>query len=198
MYAEQTVLSACIEFCHQTLLIQDLTTMKVEAGVQDYTIDVPSNMVLIKVLGVIHVDKWLTPNSVENVRSGLALRGSVGDAVVAEAAPKVYFQKWPNSPDISLYPVPAETVIEGLAIRAAYAPTRSAAVVDDVLFDSWAEAIAAGAISRLLQMPSQTFSAPQLAVIYRGQFDTATRKASILARSGRVAASSRVQLSRFA
>ena len=196
--AEQAILSACIEFCTQTLLVQELTTTTVSAGTQDYTVDVPSGSVLVKVLGVIHEDRWLKPSSIENVRSGVALRGDVGSAAAVDAAPKVYFQKSPTSDDISLYPVPAVSIADGLAVRAAFAPSRSAATVNDVLYDSWAEAIAAGAIARLLLIPNQTFSAAPLAGAYRAQFDAATRRASIQARTGQIAASSRVQLALFA
>lgn len=196
--AEQALLSSCIDFCVQTLLIQEVSTQTVTAGVQDYTVDIPSSSMLLKVLGVMHEDRWLTPNSIENVRSAVALRGDVGSAQAKDSTPIVYFQKTPSSDDISLYPVPVSTVTEGLTIRAAFAPTRSATTVDDILYDSWAESIAAGAISRLMLIPNQAFSAAPLAGAYRSQFDAATRKASIIARTGEVAASSRVQLVHFA
>lgn len=198
MLAEQAVLSSCIEFCTQTLLVQELSTQTVTAGVVDYTVDVPASSVLVRVLGVIHEDSWLTPNSIENMRSGVALRGDVGDSTATESTPRVYFQKTPTSEDITLYPVPVYTVANGLAVRAAFAPSRSASSVDDVLFNNWVEPIAAGAISRLMMIPGQPFSAPALAGAYRVQFDVATRKAAIVARSGQVAASSRVQLTHFA
>lgn len=196
--AEQAILSSCIEFCVQTLLVQELTTASVTAGTQDYTVDVPSGSRLVKVLGVMYEDRWLTANSIENVRSAVALRGDVGGAQAVSAIPSVYFQKTPNSDDISLYPVPADSMAEGLTVRAAFAPSRSATSVDDVLFEEWAESIAAGAIARLMLMPSQNFSAPPLVGAYRSQFDVATRKAAIIARAGSVAASSRVQPARFA
>ena len=45
--AEQAILSSCIEFCVQTLLVQELTTASVTAGTQDYTVDVPSGSRLL-------------------------------------------------------------------------------------------------------------------------------------------------------
>lgn len=196
--AEQAILSSCIEFCMQTLLVQELSTQTVTAGVTDYTVDVPASSILVRVLGVIHEDTWLTPTSVENMRSGVALRGDIGKSQATDSTPKVYFQKTPTSEDITLYPVPVDTLADGLAIRAAFAPSRSATSVDDVLFNNWVEPIAAGAVARLMVIPSQPFSAPALAGVYRSQFDVATRKAAIVARSGQVAASSRVQLTHFA
>jgi hypothetical protein len=198
MLAEQAVLSSCIEFCGQSLLIQELAVQTVTAGVQDYTIDIPAYSVIARVLGVIHEDTWLTPNSIENVRSGVAMRGDVGSSYATDATPIVYFQKTPTSDDISLYPIPVTTIVNGLAIRTAFTPSRSATTVDDTLYNNWLEPIAAGAIARLMLLPGQPFSAPALAGSYRVQFDAATRHASTVARAGQVAASSRVQLTHFA
>lgn len=195
--AEQVIRSACIEFCSKTLIVQELTTSSLLAGAQDYDIDVPANSVLVKVLGVLVEDAWIKPSSIENVRSGLALRGATTNTTVATGTPHVYFQKTPTSDTISVYPVPAVTVTNGLAIRAAFAPSRSSSTVDDVLFEDWVEDIAAGAVSRLLLMPGQPFSMPAMAGAYRAQFDMGVRSASIQARSGQIAVSSRVQPSHF-
>ena len=195
---DQAIRSACIEFCAQTLLVQEVTTVSVVSGVQDYDIEVPSGMGLSKVIGVLLEDQWLTPNSIESVRSGLALRGSVGSAVVAQSTPRVYFQKTPTAAEISLYPVPADSVIEGLAMRAAFTPLRNAITVADVLYQNYAEDIGAGAISRLMLMPGQVYSDLQSAGIHRAKFDNAIKKASIIARTGQVAVASRVQLTQFA
>lgn len=198
-FAEQVVRSACIEFCSATLLLQEISTATVLAGVSDYDIDIPPASALSKVLGVMYEDRWLSPASLENVRSAVALRGEAGSAEPTSATPQVYFQKTPTSEAISLYPVPAQTVDNGLTIRAAFAPSRTATSVDDVLFDDWAEEIAMGAVSRLMQMPGQPFSAPAAqAALYRKQFDAAVKQASVLARTGQIAASSRVQPQAFA
>ena len=195
--AEQVIRSACIEFCNGTLLVQELTTTTLTAGAQDYEVDVPSSSVLVKVLGVLVEDAWIKPSTIENVRSGLALRGATENTTLAEGTPHTYFQKTPTATEISVYPVPKVTVTNGLAVRAAFAPSRASTTVADVLFEDWVEEIAAGAVSRLLMMPGQPFSAPALAGAYRAQFDVGVRSAAILARSGLIAASSRVQPAAF-
>lgn len=196
--AEQAVRSSAIEFCTATLLIQELSTYSVVAGVQDYEVDAPGSSTLVKILGVLYGDAWIKPNAVEGVRSGLALRGDVDGDTALEGTPFTYFQKTPTAAEISLYPLPSRSIADGLAIRAAFAPSRAASVVADELFESWVEEIAAGAISRLMLTPGQPFSNPALAGAHRAQFDLGTRRASIRARTGLVAASSRVQPARFA
>jgi hypothetical protein len=194
----QAIRSACVDFCTTTLMVQELVPLSVATGSQDYEVDVPSQMQLVKVLGVFLEDTWLEPVSVESVRKGVALRGDVGSAQASHSTPTAYFQKTPTTPEISLYPLPIVDITEGLTVRAAFAPTRSATSVDNTLYDHWVEAIAAGALSRLMALPGQPYTNPAEAAAMRAQFSAATRSASILARTGRIAASSRVSPKRFA
>lgn len=191
--AEQAVLSACIEFCRTTMLVQELTTDTLVKDTADYTVEVPVGQTLIKVLGVWVGDKRLSPTTIETVRSGLALRGSTAKEQVSNNAPQVYFQKTPTSQEISVYPVPAEPYSDGLAIRAAFAPSRTATAVADVLFDSWTEEIAWGALARLHSIPEQSFYSLQLSELHKQKFSSALRKASNIARSGQIVAASRLQ-----
>lgn len=196
--AQQAVLAACIEFCRTSLLVQEVTTDTLVKNISDYTVEVPADHVLVKVMGVWVGDKWLTPMSVENVRSGLALRGATSKEPVLKNSPQAYFQKTPTSEEISVYPVPAETYGEGLAIRAAFAPARNATQVADVLYDNWAEEIAQGALARLHAVPEQSFYSLQLSEICKQKFASALRRAANLARSGQVVAASRIQPVAFA
>jgi hypothetical protein len=196
--ATQAIRNAAIDFCHASMLIQSLDAQDVVAGVSEYQINIPSSMVLSKVLGVMYIDTWLDPNTVESVRSGVVLQGGVGEATVTNAAPTVYFQKNPTDTTVSVYPVPATTTTNGLLIRAAFAPSRSASSVPDILFENWVEEIAASAVSRLMALPGQTFSNPALVGAYAGVASAGQRSATIEARTGRVAAASRVRLTRFA
>ncbi len=195
--AEQVIRSACIEFCTDTLVVQELVTTSMLAGVQEYDIDAPTGLTLVRILGVMVRDAWIDGASVESIRSGVALRGSVGGAEVVRGEPVTFFQKTPTDTGISLYPIPSDSVSDGLTIRAAYAPTRTASTVPDTLFNDWVEEITAGAVSRLLAMASQPFYSAGTAGVFRSQFDTSLRRASIQARTGLVASASQVQPVRF-
>lgn len=196
--AEQALRSACIEFCRISLLVQDVTTDSLVANVADYTVEVPTSNVLVKVLGVWVGDKELQPASVEMVSSGLALRGPTVKETVTSNFPLVYFQKTPTSSDISLYPVPNEAYADGLAVRSAFAPSRTASSVADVLYTNWAEEIAQGALARLHAMPGLPFTNPGLAAAFSQMFAAATRRAANVARSGQLAAAARVKPASFA
>lgn len=195
--AEQAIRSACIEFCTDTLVCQELQTASVISGVQDYDIDIPTGLMPVRLLGVMVRDNWIEGLSLESVRSGLALRGDVGGAQVSKGEPSAFFQKTPTSAAFSVYPIPDTTVSDGFAIRVAFAPTRTAMTVPDTLFHDWVEEVAAGAVARLADMSSQPFYAPQSAATYRGRFEMSLRKAAIQARTGLVAAASSVQPVRF-
>jgi len=190
---EQAIRSVCIDFSNRTHLVQTLTPQDVVLNQQDYSITIPTDQVLSKVTGVYYEDVWLPPSSIEAVRSGVILRGSVGSAVVQTGKPKTYFQKTPNGATISLYPIPAEAITLGLAIRAAFAPSRTATVIPDYLYQYWLEEISAGVVARLCAMPGQPYSNPGIAGEMRVTYNNAVRDAGIEARTGQVAAASRVQ-----
>lgn len=191
--AEQAVRLTCIEFCTETMLVQDIVTATVVQGIQDYDMT-PSGLALVRILGVMVGDRWLEPLTTESIHSGVALRGvAIGDASVVRGAPTSYFQKLPTTDTISLYPVPDTTLPDGITVRAAYAPTVTAATVPDVLFNTWVEQISLGAIARLTSMASQPFFSAGTSAEYRTQFLLAVRAAGIQARSGKSAAASKVQ-----
>ena len=196
--AEQAVLSACIEFCEKTLVVQRTYVDNVVVGFQDYDISVPGQMSMTRVIRVNYADKLLTPAPLQSVNSGLAMQGEdIGEYEVERGEPTTSFTQDPLAPSISLYPVPETALLNGLTIRAAFAPSRSATQVDDVLFDDYAEDIASGALSRLFAMPGQPFHNPSYAEAHTKTFSGAIRSAVSLARTGQVVASSRVRPVRF-
>lgn len=196
--AEIAVRNACIDFCHTTLLVQTLTTQDIVVGQQDYNLTVPANSVLSRVLKVFYGDIELAANTVESVNSGLIVRGDVGGGVQRSDSPVIYFQKTPTLASISVYPLPATAMTLGLAVRAAFAPNRTATTVDDSLFQYWAEEIASGALHRLMATPGQQFSDNTMAAYHKSRFDIGCRSASIQSRTGLISAASRIDGRRFA
>ena len=197
--ADQAVLSACIEFCSATQLVQRTSVDNVVAGWQDYDVEVPSQMVLVRLLRVFFKDMPLAPVPLHSVASGTATQGAaVGDAILARSAgPTVYFTKDPTASEYSVYPVPDTAVPNGLTVRAAFAPARTAGQVDDVLFDDYAECIAYGALGRLLATPNMPFTDALSASRYLAAFRASRASAATLARTGQIVSSSRVTPVRF-
>jgi hypothetical protein len=179
------------------LLYQTLTKQSTVVSQQDYTITVPANMTLAKVMKVMLEDVELPPNSVETINAGTALVGAVGSSTPQTNTPRVYFQKTPTDSTISVYPLPSVVSTNGLVIRAAFAPQRAAQVLPDDMLENWAETVAAGALAILLEMTGQPFTSAEKSTMYQKYFDSGVRAASIYARSGRVVASSRVRMASF-
>lgn len=197
--AEQAIVSACIEFCGRSLLVQNTSVENAVVGESDVDVEEPAMMALVKVLAVYHLDAELKSRAREMVLRGTAARGeAIAGVTSTTGTPTEWFNRDPSSPVVSVYPAPSEAATAAFTIVAAHQPTRTATKVADVLFDDYAEDIAAGAIARLLLMPAQPFTAPALSKPYRDQFLDAVKAAATLARVGLGAASSRVRPVAFA
>lgn len=197
--AEQAIVSACMEFCERSLIVQETLGESSAADQADYDVSEPAQGALVKVLAVFYLDARLKARSREMVRRGSAARGeAITGVTVTSGTPVEWFSRDPAQPIISLYPPPAESEEGAITIVAAFRPTRAATRVADTLYDDYAEDIAAGAIARLLIMPAQSFTSPSLAGTYRSQFLSAVHAASTLARVGLGATASRVQPGFFA
>lgn len=197
--AEQAVLSACIEFAGKSLIVQHTGTDNAVAGQTEYDVEQPSQQILSKVLAVYHLGRRLHSRSREMVRSGFAARGEAIPGVTTyTGTPSEWLCRNPAEAIVSIYPAPAEAETDALTIVSAYAPTRDATRVADILYTDYAEDIAAGAVAQLLIVPAQPFTNPALRKPYRDRFDAAMYSAANLARVGLGAASSRVQPAFFA
>lgn len=194
--AYQAIRDAAIDFCRRTGVVQRVSTNSVVAGTQDYTITVVTDMQLAAVQGAAYQGTWLTPVSPDQVESDTALRGvTIGTAVPQAGTPIFYFQKTPDVAALSLYPIPDTSVTTGLTVKASFMPTQTAATLDDLLLNDYAEAIGAGALTRLLAMPGQMFSgnpAPYLAA-YERHINNAKR----LKQRGKLPSNLRVNGQRF-
>lgn len=197
-YALQALRSSCIEFCHQTLLYQEVSSYSTSSGVAEVELDIPTGAVLNKVLAVMWKGHTLSPVTAEMVVDSAALRGSFSEVVAESGTPRVYYQKTPTAAEISLYPIPASQESGVVTVKAAFVPSRAATTVPDFLLEDWVEDIAAGAAVRLMLTPEQPFTNPNLAAVHKQAFDASIRKGLVQARHGQVVAASRVRRVAFA
>jgi len=159
--ALQALNNACVEFCKQTDIVQRISSQNIVAATQDYTVTVPTDMVLARVLGAAWQGTPLESAPTSEVTDPTALTGAtIGDATLVSGTPVAWFQKTPYSTTISLAPVPDEALTNGLTIKASFTPTRAALSVEDVLFDEYVSDIASGALAELMAMPGQSFTSP--------------------------------------
>ena len=196
--AEMAIRDACIEFCGRSLLIQTVDTQSTTAGVAEYDVPAPAQQSLCQVMRVTLGASELKRTALDDVRHGAAMRAGLDTVVESQSGtPQMYYQTTPTAETVCLWPVPSTTGSNALAIRAAFAPTRTATSVDDALYDDWANEIASGALARLLAMPAQVFTNPKYAQAHEARFAGAIAAASTQARRGRLTGASRVAYRAF-
>ncbi len=194
----QAIRSAAIDFCTRSDLVQRVITANVVADTQDYTITPPTDMNLARVLSVSWQGRVLAPTAPSVVQQDIVLRGAaVGTATPQRGDPYWFFQKTPTDGGFSLYPIPNTALTLGLTVKASFTPNNAATTLDQQLFESWAEDIAAGAIAILMSMPSQQFSSAK-AADYGKAYNAAVTRAKRQAASGTLPSSLRVMPRRFA
>lgn len=197
--AKQMVLDACIDLCARTSLIQEVDVQDIVADQAEYTVGAPSQQRLTKVLKVFVGATEIKPVALDDVRHGAAARAATDTVVLSDSGtPSFFHQTTPSDDAIYLWPVPSTSTTSGLAIRAAFEPTRTATQVADDLFDDYALTIAYGALSRLLGIVSQPFYNPQQAAAFQRQFDSELSRAIGQATRGTTRGSLRVQPRAFA
>lgn len=182
---EQAVRDACIEFCDATNIVQRVEVQGVLAGEPQYVVSAPQQQRLVAVLQVAYNSNPLKYAPIDTVEHGAALRAGY-DAVVdpARGTPMTYYQTTPGDDAIYLWPVPDTEVSDALAVRASFAPTRTATQVEDELFDDWLTEIVSGALARLMIIPAQPFTNPKLALEHERAFRAGVGAANAEARRG--------------
>lgn len=149
--AQQALLDAAIEFCTKSnavsVMLDPVTTI---SGIATYEIDTPSQTGVSAVLKLWHDGNLILPLPFEQATS--LFNNPNG-------SPRFFFGQYVDEAFcVTLLPTPDKTVANGLRMRAALTPTRSATQVHDILYDRYADAIVQGAISTLCAVPDQPFT----------------------------------------
>lgn len=157
------IVAVAIEFCQETLALrQDLAPVNVVKDQADYAFAPPVDYEVTRVLSVRHDGTALVPQAEE------VLEGLYQDWETMTGTPRYFTQE--NRDGLRLVPIPDADVANGLKIRAALQPTRTATTLDQQLKTHWLEAIKHGAISRLKLISGQPFSDPAAAAAHRQLF----------------------------
>lgn len=93
--------------------------------------------------------------------------------------PSEYTQLTPGS--LRLYPIPSANAVTGLTCLAAIKPADTATGIPDALRVKFRQAIASGAKSRLFAYPGKPWSSPEMAKMFRDDFDAEIDKATLAA-----------------
>lgn len=169
---------AAREFAERTLLLRStLSAINVVAAQQDYTLTPPANTRVVTCLNVRY--------------DGLPLQ-STGEHAMDHIHPfwreggvsRRWYMSTPGT--LSLTFSPAAAITGGLVVRIAYKPTQTATDGDDILYDDWNEAIAAGALARLQGTANQDakWANPQMAQAWQAEFERGIHDGAVRARMG--------------
>lgn len=169
--ATNAVRNACVDFCAGSLLWNEtLDAEDVTDSSFPYDLLAPSGAKVAAVMS-------LSINGTAIYPVGLdSLEPIQGWADSTSSIPQCYCQLTPGQ--MILYPRLEGTAV--MIMRLAYAPTRESTTVDSYVYQEYLEEIAAGALSKLMKIPGQPWSNPELGVYYGDLFeksitDAATR-----------------------
>ena len=134
----------------------------------------------------------INPMAPDFVREAAVYNRLFSSYQAQQSTPSAYLQK--SERQITIWPVPEKDYSNGLTIRAAVKPTRASVSVDGVLLEDYAEAIASGALRRLMATVGTSYSNPKMAAVHEGMFQVALNVARQRATHGYVRANLSVKL----
>lgn len=160
---------ALLDFCMETHCSQDTIETSIAAGETAILYDSPSPSHLF-VCRVLSVD---LPTGNLPIRTLDELR-EFGNWREAEGPPRICTPEAPG--ELSTYPTTQEAITP-IYVRIALAPTQTTTKIDEDVLNRYGNAIADGAIARILGMPGQTWSNPNEAMRRQRMFDIARSRA---------------------
>lgn len=145
------------DFCQQSKILQvTMEPLTLIPQVREIEIETPTDTTLVEIRRLVYKGKTeLLSQTIDWLdRDDPFWRTKDGE-------PTHYTHVGRNT--IMVTPHPTTTEVMGITGRIAVKPTRTATTVDDILFDDWAEVIAAGTKAHLMAMPRKPWTNPNLA-----------------------------------
>jgi len=189
--AINAIRNAVIEFCSDTEYWQEtLDAVSLSASSLPYTIPAPNTDAMYTNLLRATVDGYPLDEAPMDV---LDMR--VPGWQSQTGAPRAWYQNVPG--ELRLYPIPPDTDPASVVLRVAYQPTRTSSGVDERIWLAYAEEISAGALQRLMDMPSKPWSNETSAKKYDDKFSSAKVIAAIEAKKSWTRKAMQVQMRRI-
>lgn len=187
--AQQALLDSAIEFSGRSLAVTTtLAAVTLTEGEGSFAVTTPADTTIAQVLNLWFDERQIEPASYSNVADPYAQPGE----------PRYFYGEDINEVfNITLMPPPNRTVTDGVVVRAALKPTRTAATVHDILFERYASAIVDGALAILMSINDQPFSNEQKALVLGSSARAKANAARTDALYGRVQFSMSVKMRAF-
>lgn len=188
--ARSAIIEAAIDFCtNSSAWTETLDLIYISGGTHSYELDVPKDSRAVLIKNVWAEDRELVAKPMSEIACRLPnWQTAQGDSM--------YFNQQ-NWEELRVYPTPNNPAAATLTVRASLAPTRSAKTLPQFLVDRHFQTIVSGALARLLVVPSQQWSNPQLSAYYKAEFSQACGIAKAEIFHDRVPGSMRVAPRRF-
>lgn len=140
---------SCIEFCRRSGILHDANEFDLQSHVSDYFLTTVCEFEIVRVFEVVFHRLWRCHPSVTKPINRFC------------AGP---YQFWMENVDvIHLSAMPTTNDIEkGLRVEFIVQPKQDGCILDNYLYEYWAEAIAYGAIHRILLLPNTGWFNPNL------------------------------------
>jgi hypothetical protein len=136
-----------IEWCRRSGILRDIQTYNLQAYVEDYQLTTDCNYEIVRVFRVTVNKRWNYSSVNQKLTQG------VGAYVYYMSSPTMMHIRRPSQLDNP----------KGLEVETIVQPKQDSCVLENYLYEYWAEAIAAGAIERLLLLPQTNWYDPKLA-----------------------------------
>lgn len=163
---------AARDFCSYTLASQETVELSIAVGDADLQVQPSSSYVVLK--SVIRIDSprgEIKPTTLGELARRPNWRASTGAVT--------HYVEEGGAGELRLYPITTEA--EDLHVRIAVMPSRGALKVDKVIVDRWGDAIASGALSRILRMSGQSWTNPVEATRKEADFTHYKSRARVMA-----------------
>lgn len=200
--ALQEIRNAMIELCEKALIIQrDHHPVTVLSNITDYDFEPPEGYLVTKIMKMWYLGQEMRPEQLDHqLLRGYAYNNDVVTHLPRQMGdPRFYSQK--DEYGFFVWPIPKETKVDGITIRVALKPKRicpdECDPVDDMIFEDYAETIAAGAKRRLMLIPKKPYSDPNQATAEQQLFMAGMNVARQRAVRGYVRSPLRVSIPRI-
>jgi len=177
--------NACIEFCEKSgILTRDHDPVTVIANKVDYDLEPPTGYRVVRV-----AKAWLDNNPLNPLAPDFVSEAAVYNRLFSSynnqgSTPSAYLQK--DAATITIWPMPDRQFRSGLTLRVALKPTRASTTIEDEVFEDYAEAIAHGAIARLMVSVGKPYTNVEMAAGHAALFNAGINVARQRATHGHV------------
>lgn len=178
---EGAIKRAVIEFCSQTgVWLYPCAPMNVEAGVLTYQLTPPIDAMVVGVADVFYDGHQI------DAKSFASLNATKPGWMTNHGTPDAYTQV--ESDRLILAPLPSANLAGGLVFTLKLAPTYDAISAPAWLLSKYRNALAEGALSRLMLMPNKPWTDTQNGIDRRTRFESHIANAIYEATTGTAAA----------